>query len=95
MSLTSESTFILTKPAIKWGNACGLYFCHTVFMTGTVQAVTVHLKLSGFMFVSSAGHRSLSGQPVSLAPPEGVVIALRMGGFRVYKTGAWGILTSP
>lgn len=98
MSLTSESTFILTKPAIKWGDACGLYFCHTFFMTGTVQAVTVHLVLvkpSGFMFVSSAGHRSLSGQPVSLAPPEGVVSALRMGGFRVSKTGAWGILTSP
>lgn len=67
-------------------------------MTGTVQAVTVHLvlvKLSGFMFVSSVGHRTLLGQPVSLAPPEGVVIALRMGGFRVYKAGACDILTSP
>lgn len=95
---TSESTFISTKPAIKWSDAGDLDFCHMVFMTGTVQSVTVHLvlvKLSGFMFVSSAGHRTLSGQPVSLAPPEGVVIALRMGGFRVYKTGACDTLTSP
>lgn len=95
---TSESTFISTKPAIKWSDLGDLYLCHMIFMTGTLQAVTVHLvlvKLNGFMFVFSVGHRSLSGQPVSLAPPEGVVIALRMGGFRVYKTGAWGILTFP
>lgn len=62
---TSESTFISTKPAIKWSDAGDLDFCHMVFMTGTVQSVTVHLvlvKLSGFMFVSSAGHRTLSGQ---------------------------------
>lgn len=90
---TSESTFILTKPAIKRGDAGDLYLCHMMFMAGTLRAVTVHLvlvKLDGFMFVSSVGQGSLSGQPVSLAPPEGLVIAVGMGGFRACKTGALG-----